>query len=1163
MAIFNGTTGNDTFAGTAGDDTYNYGDVVYDGAGTTIVSARGYDTISAGGGGFDILNLGNLKINHLYGHQVGNDFELLIVPTTNWSNADAQSLAIGGVRMSNFYNTDGSGVIDRVNLFDRYALLSLQGVVLGVQIYTNAGVFTENNLIGSAGDDVLTGLNSTTVPDFLEGNAGNDALIGNAGDDDLDGGAGNDLLDGGTGSDMLFGGDGDDTLIAGGEAVGVAAIDTLDGGNGFDSADYSFANGAITVNLTNLGAQFAVDGASSLGSVASTNIGQDVLRNVERVIGGGFNDMFLGSSGNDTFEGGAGNDQLNGNDGNDTLLGGDGNDTLNGGAGNDVLLGGAGQDFFNAGASSANLVGAGNDTLDGGAILDRINYLDLNQVSYATAGSGITLFLGPNASVGRLTGTASDGFGGLDTLVNIDFVTGSAFADQLTGTSDLIFEAFTGGDGDDIIDGGAITDTLNGTNNNRAQYDTATASVTVDFDTADAVGLVGGAPARSTGAAGNDTLININQVRGSNFADFLYGSGRTDVTESFEGRNGNDLMDGRGGTDLARYDYASSGVIATLNAGTDSGGIVFGSSTRTGDNDTLYNFEGLRGSHYADTLTGGNPNNDAFEFFVGNGGNDLIDGGSGYDRVDYTTSMQGVTVTLGGAGDGTASDGVPILNGAIQYAGTAGAVTGTDTLRNIEAVRGSAFNDTLTGSDIATEETFEGRAGNDTIDGRGGLDRATYTSSAAGVVVTLGINGGDGSALDGWGGTDVLRNIENVQGSSFGDVITGNEGANRLDGQAGDDTLTGLGGDDELNGGAGNDTLIGGAGENHLAGGSGADTLDGTGGYSFADYSAAPAGGVSAYLTWEAGGSGHAAGDHFIAIQGMVGSAYADVLSGNEVENVIQAGDGNDWLFGREGQDALYGGNGNDVLSGGSGSTVNNYGGDLLDGGAGIDVAYYRDAPNTVFSVAQVGNKLGMVDGRSYGISIDVVNGANNFGEAVGDVLVNVENIWGSRFDDIIRGDDNVGGQIYGFEGNDILDGRGGDDVFYGGTGADTISGGAGVDDFFYLSWNDHLNQYGTLEAYEGGDTITDFATGVDHIIVSRYWFGFGNIGGPAGALTTQYADFVTSGTVATSAKPSFFWNAATGALLFDPDGTGSGAAVNIATLTNGATLTLADIWTA
>jgi|GEM_PF-1213983 len=430
-----------------------------------------------------------------------------------------------------------------------------------------------------------------------------------------------------------------------------------------------------------------------------------------------------------------------------------------------------------------------------------------------------------------------------------------------------------------------------------------------------------------------------------------------------------------------------------------------------------------------------------------------------------------------------------------------------------------------------------------TLSDSAGLD----TINAAAVTTSSSINltPGSTSTIDGQSLQIAQATvIENAIGGDGNDLITGNSANNWLRGMRG------------------NDTLVGGGGEDHLLGGAGADRLDGTLGYTYANYSGASAG-VSAYLTWEAGNSGEAVGDTFIAVEGLVGTRFADVLSGNAVDNTISGGDGNDWLFGREGQDALYGGAGNDVLSGDKGSTVNNYGGDLLHGGAGIDVAYYRDALATVFRISEVGNKVGMVDGRSYGISLDIIWGVNNFGEAMGDVLVNVENIWGSRFDDIIRGDDNVGGQIYGFEGNDILDGRGGNDVFYGGTGADIMTGGAGAEDFFYLSYNDHYNQYGTLEAYEGGDTITDFASGVDHITVSRYWFGFGNIGGPAAGLTAQHADFITSGTAASSTKPTFFWNADTGALLFDADGTGGTVAVNIATLTNGGALTLSDIWTA
>ena len=91
---------------------------------------------------------------------------------------------------------------------------------------------------------------------------------------------------------------------------------------------------------------------------------------------------------------------------------------------------------------------------------------------------------------------------------------------------------------------------------------------------------------------------------------------------------------------------------------------------------------------------------------MGLDGNDTIDGGTGYDRVDYTTSTSGVDVVLGGTGQGKAQDGLG----------------GIDALINIEAVRGSANNDTLTGSNSGIFESFEGREGNDLIDGRGGRD---------------------------------------------------------------------------------------------------------------------------------------------------------------------------------------------------------------------------------------------------------------------------------------------------------------------------------------------------------------------------------------------------------------------------------------------------------
>ncbi len=354
-------------------------------------------------------------------------------------------------------------------------------------------------------------------------------------------------------------------------------------------------------------------------------------------------------------------------------------------------------------------------------------------------------------------------------------------------------------------------------------------------------------------------------------------------------------------------------------------------------------------------------------------------------------------------------------------------------------------------------------------------------------------------------------------GNALSNIITGNSGANIIDGGSGSDVL---------NGGAGNDRLIGGSGADALSGGLGSDT---------ADYSTS-SGGVTVFLGGPQLNTGDAVGDSYASIENLAGTNFADILGGNAGNNTVSGNDGNDWLFGSDGLDTLQGGNGNDVLEGGAGA-------DALDGGAGIDVASYRNSTS--------------------GIVLDLVTSANSSGDAAGDTLTGVENIWGTVYSDTIRSNISGGGQVYGFEGNDVLIGSNGNDVFYGGTGADTITTGGGADDLFFLSYNNHLNQYGTPEPYEGGDTITDFTHGVDHITVSRYWFGFGNIDGPAASLTSTYADFITSGTTPVSSKPTFFWNPVTGVLLFDADGTGATAAVGLATLTGVSTFTLSDIWTA
>jgi Ca2+-binding RTX toxin-like protein len=139
---------------------------------------------------------------------------------------------------------------------------------------------------------------------------------------------------------------------------------------------------------------------------------------------------------------------------------------------------------------------------------------------------------------------------------------------------------------------------------------------------------------------------------------------------------------------------------------------------------------------------------------------------------------------------------------------------------------GQGGNDRLFGG--LGDDSLHGGLGADVMDGGAGTDTVSYTGSAA-VTVDLRDRGFGGQAEG-----DTYFNIENVFGSSFGDVLLGNadnntlsgwDGNDQLFGDFGNDTLKGDVGHDRLDGGFGNDTLIGGAGNDTLSGGDGSDTF--------------------------------------------------------------------------------------------------------------------------------------------------------------------------------------------------------------------------------------------------------------------------------------------------------------------------------------------------
>ena len=719
--------------------------------------------------------------------------------------------------------------------------------------------------------------------------------------------------------------------------------DTIDGGAGFDSADYKGATGSVTVSLVT--------------NTASGFDGNDTLINIEAIRGGKGNDTLTGDANNNSIRGNGGNDLMDGGGGVDTAdyyeatggvtvnlttgrsSGADGNDTLTGFEGSrgsflysDSLTG-------NDGDNSIEGVG-GNDTINGGAGSDSLDGGTGNDVLDYSQDSGAV-------TVNLQTERATDGSGGQDTVVGFEEVRGSAFNDAITGSSNLYREVFVGGLGNDTIDGGAITDTLNLTNANAVSYQGASGAVSVSLSLTQSV---------ATGADGTDVLINISAVYGSGFSDTITGSARTDIFERFRGGAGNDTIDGGGGYyDFADFSDATGGVTVTLTGG--------GNGTATGagiGTDTLKSIQGVMGSDFADSITGSASTGNALlttELFRAGAGNDTIDGGAGNDWATYDTSTAGVVVTLGGSADGTAQDGLG----------------GTDVLRNIEGVMGSDLGDTLTGS--SGSETFQGRAGNDVIDGQGGIDTAYYSSSVAGINVDLSQNK---ASNDGYGSSDVLLNIENVFGSrDFNDSITGNSGNNRLEGNGGNDTLMGGAGQDALLGGNGDDFMDGGTGNDSLTGGAGNDTaayqfgqtalaglaLTSTG---TATWTLASAGG--ALLTLQANTSTGAwtvtdartaipSGSSAFGIdtlsttemlalstQDSTGTVYraANIYLGGtlaaptlELRDVAIFGtEGNDYsLTGTSGNDTIYGLPGYDVLIGGPGD-------DTLNGGVQLNMSW-------------------------------------------------------------------------------------------------------------------------------------------------------------------------------------------------------------------------------
>lgn len=322
--------------------------------------------------------------------------------------------------------------------------------------------------------------------------------------------------------------------------------------------------------------------------------------------------------------------------------------------------------------------------------------------------------------------------------------------------------------------------------------------------------------------SGMDTLNGSNEsdkINGFAGDDKIYGNGGNDLAK---GSLGNDLLNGGVGADtmlggagndtyyienIGDKVYETTTSTGTTNAGgTDKviSTINVDLSSSTGasfiENITLSGTTALNaiGNSLANTLIG----NSAANVLNGKTGADILLGGAGNDTyyVDNTSDKVYETTSITSITDAGGTDTV------ISSVTTSLNVTGSTFVENLRL----NSSNTINGTGNALNNTIYASAGNNIIDGLGGLDTVSYGYATAGVSIDLRNTTATQATVS--SGSDFIKNMENIAGSNFNDSLRGNLGANILAGSGGSDTLYGYENNDLLLGGAGNDILYGGAG---------------------------------------------------------------------------------------------------------------------------------------------------------------------------------------------------------------------------------------------------------------------------------------------------------------------------------------------------------------
>ena len=696
------------------------------------------------------------------------------------------------------------------------------------------------------------------------------------------------------------------------------------------------------------------------------------------------------------------------------------------------------------------------------------------------------------------------------------------------------------------------------------------------------------------GRINRNPLAEVNHVLDANGINMISGlstllRGATSFTggDIILGGGGSDVIEGRGGDDIIHGDVYLDARIRLTNT---NGTTEFATTINT------FQARLLAGTIRPFQLS------IVREIRPGSAGVDVaVFSGNQDDYAVVRNADNSITVTDNRppAGGLLSNDGVDTLwgievlrfaDGDVAAPGPAGAATGVPVISDTTPTEGVTITANTAGiADInglgVFSYTWEMSANNGTTWTVVGTNSQSFTptQTQVGQIIRVQV-----AFTDGAGNSE---NLISQPTGVVGDLFTGTAASNLFSGTDGDDQALGLGGNDNLIGSLGDDTLIGGDGDDSHFGGVGNDSM--VGGLGNDTY------GVDSALDVivEAAAAGtdtvNSSVDHTLAanVEHLTLTGAALTGTGNTLANAITGNTNNNTLNGLDGNDTLDGGGGNDTMNGGLGddsylvdslldavvevaaagtdtvfssitlalgantenlvltgtAAINGSGNglaNLISGNAAANNLIGADGNDTLDGGAGADTMTGGLGDDTYIVdsTLDVVVEAAAGG--IDTVNSSVDTTLGAELENLVLTGTALNGT--GNAANNVITGNAANNTLNGGDGSDRLVGGAGLDTF----------QFNSPLAAGNVDTVADFAAG-DTLQLNRAIFS-----ALSGGATLTAAEFLSGAGVvaATDGLQRILHDTASGALRYDSDGNGTGAAVLFANLNPGAPLTAAAI---